>query len=68
MKAERMKPEERPTAAELAYGDQSSTAGLECPHCGCRDFRVRNTRAGDNVIKRYRVCRHCGYVRRTSES
>lgn len=64
-----MKPEERPTAQELASGIAANTnGGLECPHCGCRDFRVRNTVVGDNAIKRYRVCRHCGRVRTTTET
>jgi transcriptional regulator NrdR family protein len=34
--------------------------GLECPDCGCRDFRtVRTTRKADHV-QRVRQCRHCG--------
>jgi transcription elongation factor Elf1 len=36
-------------------------AGLECPYCGCRDFRVVKTwwvRSGDKHSSL--VCRHCG--------
>lgn len=42
--------------------------GLECRKCGCRDFRVQTTRKGDDVIVRYRVCRHCGAIRQTIEA
>lgn len=36
-------------------------AGLECPKCGCRHFRVLYTRpGGKGNIRRRRECRHCG--------
>jgi hypothetical protein len=41
--------------------------GLACRKCGCRDFRVRDTRRADGFIRRYRVCRYCGTVRTTTE-
>jgi transcriptional regulator NrdR family protein len=35
--------------------------GLECRHCGCKDFRVVYTRPtwGGRIARR-RECRHCG--------
>lgn len=32
---------------------------LECPQCGCKDFRVSQTWMIHGVRKRLRVCRHC---------
>ena len=61
-----MKPEERSSAEELASGGEA--AGIECPHCGCRHMLVRNTRPIGGVVRRYRVCRHCGANVRTTES
>ena len=34
--------------------------GLECPRCGCRDFRCTNTWRDEGRIRRRKVCRHCG--------
>ena len=45
----------------------ASSGGLACPACGCCDWRVRNTERLAGQIRRYRVCRHCGRVRRTVE-
>ena len=42
--------------------------GLECRKCGCKDFRVITTRREENMIVRYRVCRHCGEKRQTLET
>ena len=35
--------------------------GLECRHCGCKQFEVVYTRAalGGRIMRR-RQCRHCG--------
>ena len=34
--------------------------GLECSECGCRDFRVKETRPREGgYIYRRRECRHC---------
>lgn len=38
----------------------NESRGLECPKCGCCDFRVYYTRDGLNIIKRSRICRNCG--------
>ncbi len=51
-------PNDRPPLRELAASENSS--GLECPRCGCRDFRVLRTVRGDGFIDRVRACRHCG--------
>jgi len=34
--------------------------GLQCPDCGCRDFRVVRTAHKPRAIQRLRQCRHCG--------
>jgi len=50
-------PHLRPSLAELSRGD----GPRECPHCGCRDYRVVSTwRNNDGTVRRRRVCRHCG--------
>lgn len=41
--------------------------GVACPECGCRDSRVKYVRNGVEIIKRYKVCRHCGYEFETVE-
>jgi transcriptional regulator NrdR family protein len=35
-------------------------AGLICSRCGGRDFEVTDTDRLYSMIRRYRVCRHCG--------
>lgn len=40
--------------------EAGGTRGIRCPDCNCADLRVQNTRDGDGIIKRWRVCRHCG--------
>jgi hypothetical protein len=53
---------DRKSLAQLAAeaAEESSTKGLGCPECGCRDFRVVYTRGRDDRIERRRACRHCG--------
>jgi len=47
---------------------QEPGAGLECPTCGCRHFRVLSTRPGPGgSIRRRRACRYCGYRLTTTE-
>jgi hypothetical protein len=46
---------------------QGGDGGLRCPKCGCRDFRVVETRASGDRINRRRACRHCGHRVTTSE-
>jgi len=60
-------PQDRPTMQDLAALNRPA-AGLECPECGCRDFRVTKTRQGDGVIVRRRECRHCGHRITTFET
>jgi len=44
-----------------------SKGGIACPKCGCRDLRVQDTDPLDGMIRRYRVCRHCGHHKTTFE-
>lgn len=46
--------------AALEQGGADAQRGIECPRCGCRDLRVYNTRRVGRVVRRIRVCRHCG--------
>lgn len=55
----------RKTLAEMAAGD--GDRGLICYQCGCRDFRVKETRKQDGYILRVRACRHCGTAKQTTE-
>ena len=56
--------------------------GLQCPKCGCGDFRLDNGLPGDtphrpwdtvktiqgkNYVIRYKICRYCGHRIRTKE-
>lgn len=47
------------------------SSGFSCPDCGCKHSSVRNTKRlvwrGNEIIRRYRVCRHCGYTYVTKE-
>lgn len=45
-------------AAEAAFGSRDR---LECPKCGCCDFRTYKTRDGVSSTFRYKQCRHCGH-------
>ena len=49
-----MEQEARPrkTLSEMATSEEERATGIKCRRCGCRDFRVRNTRRGDNLILR----------------
>lgn len=59
----------RKTLAQMAAeAQQESNQGkIECPHCGCQDFRTTNTKVVDGFRKRLRRCRHCGYPLNTIE-
>ena len=41
-------------------------AGIACPRCGCKMWVV-DTDPIAGGIRRYRVCRHCGYRKATFE-
>lgn len=49
--------------------------GLQCPNCGCEDFRDEIGRPWDTVktipipgaIRRHKICRYCGKRIRTKE-
>jgi predicted nucleic-acid-binding Zn-ribbon protein len=46
------------TLAEMA--SRATGGRLECPKCGCRDFRTDKTVRGHVSTFRRRVCRNCG--------
>lgn len=47
------------------------SSGISCPYCACKMSTVRNTRPikwrGREIIRRYRVCRHCKMSFTTTE-
>ncbi|HPY76665.1 MAG TPA: ogr/Delta-like zinc finger family protein [Anaerohalosphaeraceae bacterium] len=46
----------------------TKTKGIACPKCGCKDWKVTDTRVfSHNKIRRYRQCRNCGRKIRTVE-
>lgn len=58
-------PHERPTFRQMLARDTDD--GWECPRCGCRDWRVVDSRQFGDVRKRLRACRHCHQTIKTSE-
>ena len=52
------------SAEALAVGGK---VGIACPKCGCRHWRVTDTDPLDGKIRRYRICRNCGYHKTTFE-
>jgi DNA-directed RNA polymerase subunit RPC12/RpoP len=61
--------EAKPVVPVLIIPD--AAAGVECPNCGCRDFRhshVISTRCPvAGILRRRRECRHCGRRLTTTE-
>ena len=55
-----MKVKPARTLADYASEAARTAGGIECPSCGCRDFRVYRTTQGQSATVRYKVCRHCG--------
>lgn len=61
---------QRLTLAQMAAQSQQSE-GVDpwaCRSCGCKDWRVRDSRMNGDVRKRERVCRHCGEPMTTYEA
>jgi DNA-directed RNA polymerase subunit RPC12/RpoP len=56
-----MKRKEPMTLAEMAARAASTTSGIACPKCNCRDFRTYKTTRGVTSVFRYKACRHCGH-------
>lgn len=54
-------------AAEAAAARAEASAGIECPKCGCRDWRVYKSGPKGSVVRRRRECRHCGHRLATIE-
>ncbi|HOI56476.1 MAG TPA: hypothetical protein PLP01_14605 [Phycisphaerae bacterium] len=54
-------------AASATEARAAAMEGLECPRCGCRDFRVIETERLYHCIRRRRVCRRCGWRTTTVE-
>lgn len=54
---------------------QKRRLGLQCPNCGCEDFRDEMGRPWETVktvlilgaVRRYKICRYCGKKIRTKE-
>ena len=62
----------RPDAGEVAADNrrvamERGTKGMKCPKCHCQNFRVLETRPGEDSKVRRRECRACGYVFGTTE-
>jgi len=53
--------------SDLQGQGHRDAAGLVCPKCGCRDFKVYYTRPCPSGIRRARTCRHCGHRITTTE-
>jgi len=49
------------TASAMSANGEKPKQGIECPICGCRDFRVQYTRERPGSKMRVRICRHCGH-------
>lgn len=63
----RIPPDQRPSARQIA-AQASGGNPWECRVCGCKDWRVRDSRYnGDGPRKRERACRHCGEPLTTQE-
>lgn len=51
---------ERKSLQQLAAEANQGGGGIECPGCGCKDFRTYGTIPGKEATFRYKSCRHCG--------
>lgn len=61
-------PERKPIVLSAARQKKLAETGIACAKCGCRHWTVAKTVPhSTGVIRRYRVCRHCGHRRRTVE-
>lgn len=52
---------ERKSLREMAIEASGESRGVECPRCGCRDFRVDKTMRLATSTHRWKSCRHCGF-------
>jgi DNA-directed RNA polymerase subunit RPC12/RpoP len=53
---------ERKTLEQMAVEAVSGgSQGIECPKCGCKDFRVYGGSKGTTSRFHYKACRHCGH-------
>ena len=43
------------------YASEAAGGGIECPKCGCRDFKTYGTNPTGTSTFRYKLCRHCGH-------
>ena len=61
----------RPNAAQVQAETNRAGAkagkGFKCPKCHCQNFRVLETRSGEESKTRRRECRCCGYRLTTLE-
>lgn len=62
----------RPDAGEVQAENRRAAfkkgdKGMKCPKCHCQNFKVLETRPGEDSKVRRRVCRACGYTFCTTE-
>jgi DNA-directed RNA polymerase subunit RPC12/RpoP len=56
----------------MAESAKKQPTGIRCPRCWCKHWYKGRLDVRNNVnlpgrVRRYRVCRHCGYERVTIE-
>jgi DNA-directed RNA polymerase subunit M/transcription elongation factor TFIIS len=55
------RPRASEVQAETARASSRAGRGFKCPKCHCTNFRVLETRSGEDSKSRRRECRCCGY-------
>ena len=63
----RSRPDAAMVQAETSRAGAQAGKGMKCPKCHCQNFRVLDTRPGEESKNRRRIRRSCGYVFRTCE-
>src|SRR3990172_4752361 len=53
--------EDNERVAVETVAKKTKLLGLKCARCGCHNFEVDTTRRIDAGVRRYRICRSCGY-------
>jgi DNA-directed RNA polymerase subunit M/transcription elongation factor TFIIS len=56
------RPDASMVQAETTRAGAQAGKHLKCPKCHCQNFRVLETRPGEDSKTRRRICRSCGYV------
>ena len=55
------RPDASMVQAETSRAGAKAGKGFKCPTCHCQNFRVLETRSGEESKTRRRECRCCGY-------